>query len=118
MENESFVKKKRKRGRPVGMDQQKLAKIIRVLAENPDGVWLRRIALKAGLHPTTVGNCIDRVLRPLVDDISLGPDEKPIMRVIKLKPSVLRRLEEGATLKQILQLSQIIKDVESTPQSQ
>lgn len=112
MKTDSFGEKKRKRGRPLGVDQEKLAKIIRVLAENPEGLWLRRIALKAGLHPTTVGNCVDRVLRPIVEDVSLGPDDKPIMRVIRLKPFVLKRIEEGASLRQILQLSQVFKDVE------
>lgn len=112
MERGSLVEKKKKRGRPVGVDQQKLAKIVRVLAENPEGLWLRRIALKAGLHPTTVGNCVDRVLRPIVEDVSLGSDDKPIMRVIRLKPFVLKRIDEGASLRQILQLSQVFKDVE------
>lgn len=114
MENVLESQKKRSRGRPSEVDQRKLALVLRVLAENPDGLWLRRIANKASLHPTTVGNYVDRLLRPLVDDISLGSDEKPIMRVIRLKPSVLKRMEEGATLRQLLQLSQVIKEVGKT----
>jgi hypothetical protein len=105
------VVKQKKKGRPDGVDPNKLAIVVKVLAENPDGLWLRRIAKKAGLHPTTVGNYVDSVLRPLVDDVSLGADQKPIIRVIKLKASVIRRLEQGATLRQILQLSQVLKTV-------
>lgn len=102
---------RKKRGRPCGADQQKLAVVIKILAENPDGIWLRKIAKKAGLHPTTVGNYMDSVLSPLVEDVSLGSEQKPIIRVIKLKSSVIRRLEEGATLRHILQLSGVLRSV-------
>ena len=103
------VKRAAKRGRPGGADPRKLALVVKILAENPDGIWLRRIARKAALHPTTVSIYIDTVLRPLVDDVSLGSDQKPIIRVIKLKASVVRRLEQGATLGQILQLSRLLR---------
>lgn len=106
----------KKRGRPSGVDQNKLAIILKVLAENPDGLWLRKIAKKAGLHPTTVANYVDTVLRPVVDDICLGSDEKPIMRVIRLKPAVIRRLEQGATLHQILHFSEVLKGVGKAPE--
>lgn len=102
---------KKKRGRPIGVDQQKLATVVKILAENPDGIWLRKIAKKANLHPTTVGNYMDSVLSPLIEDVSLGSEQKPIIRVIKLKSSVMRRLDEGATLRQILQLSSVLRNV-------
>lgn len=102
---------RKNRGRPIGSDQQKLAVVVKILAENPEGIWLRKIAKKAGLHPTTVGNYMDSVLSPLIEDVSLGSDQKPIIRVIKLKASVMRRLEEGATLRQILQLSSVLRSV-------
>lgn len=100
-----------KRGRPSGYDRKKIAIIAKVLAENPDGLWLRKIAEKTHLHPNTVSNYVNTVLSPIVDDISLGSDEKPIIRVIRLKHFVFRKIQEGVPLEDILEFSQIIKNV-------
>ena len=81
-------------GRKKGFDKRKITSIIGVLANNPEGLWLRRIAEETKLHPSTVTKYIDTLLKPLVEDVSLGGTGKPLLRVIKLKPFVLERLHE------------------------
>jgi len=111
MENDLNNLKQAKKGRPFGPDKQKLARILKILVENPNGLWLRNIAKRANIHPTTVSNYINTILRSLVEDISLGDEEKPIIRVIKLKPFVIKKLEQGIPLEDVLKFSQIIKNV-------
>jgi hypothetical protein len=106
------VKKNGKKGRPSGYNIQNILSITKVLLENPEGLWLRKIAKKANLHPNTVSNYLNTVLSPLVEDISLGDDEKPIIRVIRLKPSVYKKIKEGANIQEILKFSRIIKNIE------
>ena len=43
-----------KRGRKPGLDPCKVGVIIEILANNPDGLWLRQIATRTRLHPSTV----------------------------------------------------------------
>ncbi len=99
-------------GRRKGFDSRKIVAILTVLARNPDGIWLRKIAQEAHLHPTTVSNYIGGVFQPLIDDVSLGGSGKALLRVIKLKPYVLQKLEQGLTVSQILKILGIIKDLE------
>ncbi len=98
-------------GRKKGYDQAKIAAIIRVLASHPDGLWLRRIASEAKMHHLTVSRYAESVLRPLVDDTSLG-GPKPLVRVIKLKPIVLEKLREGKDVQQIMKLLQMLGNLE------
>jgi len=105
-------KNKGKKGRPSGYNINNIVAIAKVLVENPDGLWLRKIAKKANLHPNTVSNYLNTILSPLVEDISLGDNEKPIIRVIRLKPSVYKKIRDGANIIDILKFSQIIKNIE------
>lgn len=95
-------------GRKKGFDPRKITSIITVLANNPDGIWLRRIAEEAKLHPSTVTKYIDTLLKPLVEDVSLGGSGKPLLRVIKLKPLVLERLQQGKSLDQIMKVLKLM----------
>ncbi|MFC2143332.1 hypothetical protein ACFLQN_02945 [Candidatus Aenigmatarchaeota archaeon] len=97
-------------GRKPGLDQKKVVMILSVLIRNPDGIWLRKIAKETGLHPSTVGKYVDSILSPLVDDNSLG-DSKPFLRVIKLKPFIMQKLQEGMDIKQILKLIRITEKI-------
>lgn len=99
-------------GRKSGFDQNKIGLIIGVLARNPDGIWLRRIAKESGITPTTVSHYIERAIKPLVEDTSLGSTEKPFLRVIKLKPFVIERLEQGYTLDQIMRTLKLLRKIE------
>ncbi len=100
-----------KRGRKPGYSPDKIGLILRVLAQNPDGLWLRKLAEKAGMHPSTVSRYVDNVLGSMIEDVSLG-DEKPIMRVIRLKPFVLQKLEEGMDIRKIMKILSVMKNIE------
>ena len=75
---------------------------------NPDGIWLRRIAEEAKIHHSTVTKYIDTLLKPLVEDVSLGGSGKPLLRVIKLKPFVLERLQQGKSLDKIMKILKLM----------
>ena len=94
--------------RKKGFDKRKITAIIAVLANNPDGIWLRRIAEEAKIHHSTVTKYIDTLLKPLVEDVSLGGSGKPLLRVIKLKPFVLERLQQGKSLDKIMKILKLM----------
>lgn len=101
----------RARGRPPGPDMNKVAIILRVLAEAPDGLWLREVARRANVNPMTVSNYANTILRPFLEDVSLGSEEKPILRVLRLKPWVIEKIKKGASLRELLRFSDIMKRV-------
>ncbi len=98
------------RGRPPGPDRKKILIILKVLAEAPEGLWIREIARRSRLNPMTVSNYANTALRPFLEDISLG-DEKPILRVLRLKKWALEKIRSGATLSEIMRWSEIIRRV-------
>ena len=101
------------RGRKKGYDNKKISAIVVCLIRNPDGLWLNRIAKETGLHHSTVTKYIDTILSPLVDNITLGESEtKPLLRVVKLRPVVIEKLQEGQNIGQILRLLSIMKKLE------
>ena len=95
-------------GRKKGFDKRKITSIITVLASNPDGIWLRRIAEETKMHPSTVTKYIDTLLKPMVVDVSLGGSGKPLLRVIKLKPFVIERIQRGENLDKIMKLLKLM----------
>jgi hypothetical protein len=95
-------------GRKKGFDKKKIIAIVSVLANNPDGLWLRRIAEETKLHPSTVTKYIDTLLKPLLEDISLGGSGKPLLRVIRLKPMVIERLQKGQSIDQIMKILKLM----------
>lgn len=97
-------------GRKPGFDKNKVNAILQVLLVNPEGIWLRRIAEETRLHPSTVSKYIDGVLKHLVDDTTLG-DKKPFLRIIRLKPVVAEKLQEGKNLEQILKYLEIMNKI-------
>jgi len=98
-------------GRKKGFDEKKILSIVQVLLANQDGIWLRQIAKETGLSPATVGKYLDTVLKPLVEESSLGRSEKPLLRVIRLKPFVIERLQEGKTLADIMKILRLLDKV-------
>lgn len=98
-------------GRKKGLDKRKIGAIINVLIANPDGIWLRRIAEETKLSPATVAHYIETALKPLVEDTSLGKTEKPLLRVIRLKPFVLERLQEGKDINDIIKILDLMKKI-------
>ena len=99
-------------GRRRGFDKGKISRIVSVLYSHQDGVWIRQIARETSMHHNTVTKYVDTVMKPLVEDVSLGRQSKPMLRVIRLKPLVVQKLQEGRSLDQILRLLEIIKENE------
>lgn len=97
-------------GRRKGYDNKKIVAIISALARNPDGLWLRKLAQDTNLSPATVSHYIDSILNPLIECVSLG-DKKPFLKVIKLKPMVLQKIEEGQNINQILKTLYLFKRI-------
>jgi len=95
-------------GRKKSFDKEKIAKIIGLLANNPDGLWIRQIARELNLSPTTVTKYVDTLLKPMVEDVSLGGHGKPLLRVIRLKPFVIERLQEGKSIDQIMKILRLL----------
>lgn len=95
-------------GRKRGFDESKIAAIIGVLYSNPDGIWIRRIARETSMDNKTVSKYVDTVLKPLVEDVSLAGEKKPMLRVIRLKPFVIEKLAEGRNIQQILKVLRLM----------
>ncbi len=98
------------RGRKKGYDNAKIAAIISALIRNPDGLWIRKIAEETGLHPSTVSKYLDTVLRPMVETTTLG-EGKPILRVVRLQPLALAKLQKGENIAQIIRYLSLINKV-------
>ena len=95
-----------------GIDKRKISLMIGFLYKNPDGAWIRQISKEVGISPTTVSKYASVILKPLIEETSLGNEEKPLMRVIKLKPFVIQKLDEGKSIGEILKLIEIYRNIE------
>lgn len=89
-------------GRKKGFDNKKISAIIGILISNQDGMWVRQIERETGIHHSTVSKYLDTILKPLVEDVSLGGTGKPLLRVIRLKQFVIERLNQGQGIDQIM----------------
>ena len=98
--------------RPKGYNPQKIVKIVSILAKYEEGVWIRKIAAEAGMHPSTVSRYVGGMLASVIIVSELGPeDKKPIMRIVRLKPEVLERLRQGDTIKRVLRFAGLLEKV-------
>jgi len=96
--------------RPKGYNSKTIAVLIGILASKPEGLWIRRLAKEAKLHPSTVSRYLAGPLKPFVETTPLGsPDSRPLLVVVRLKPIVLQRLAEGANLGDIMKLLSLME---------
>ena len=98
-------------GRKKGYDNRKIVKIMGVLIGNPDGIWLRKLAKESGMHPLTVSRYLEEVLKPIIDEVSLEGESKPIIRVIKLKGFVIERINAGESIYEIMRKLHLISKI-------
>jgi hypothetical protein len=99
----------KRRGRKPGQDPMIARKIVQVLVNNPDGLWIRQLGKGVGVHPTTATRYVEGILAPMVDIQTLGTNsEKPLLKVVKLKTVVLEKLEQGQKLSEILRFLELI----------
>ena len=82
-------------------------RLISVLFKNPDGVWLSRLSRLSGVPLSTTSYYLNNQIRVLVDERTVG-GEKPLVRVISLKPRVLEGLSEGKSVSSLLKLMKLI----------
>jgi len=95
-------------GRKPGFNTKKIEAILIVLAGNPEGLWLRRLAREASLSTTTVSKYVTGPLKPLIEVVNLG-EEKPFLRVVRLKTAVFQRIQEGQSIGDILRVYSLIQ---------
>ncbi|MBS3051005.1 MAG: hypothetical protein J4400_02565 [Candidatus Aenigmarchaeota archaeon] len=98
-------------GRKKGFDEKKIGKIISILAANPDGIWIRQIAKQTDYSPPTITHYVEGILAPLVEDTSLGTG-KPLLRVVRLKPFVIEKLQEGKDIRQIMKILRLVGKIQ------
>jgi|YelNatPaOPRAMG01_1025707.scaffolds.fasta_scaffold177630_2 hypothetical protein len=92
-------------------DPETIRKLLRVLIENPEGLWLSRLAKMAGVPKSTTAYYLNNQLRPLIDENTLG-DEKRLIRIVSLKPIVIEELNKGRSLDKIMRIIKIMKEYE------
>ena len=90
------------------LDKKKLSMLVRVMYDNSDGLWIRELSRQSGLAVSTVHHYLN-ILSPLIDETTLG--EKPFMRIVRLKPEVVERIDEGMTIEQILRTIEILRRI-------
>ncbi|MBI4895121.1 MAG: hypothetical protein HY831_01380 [Candidatus Aenigmarchaeota archaeon] len=97
------------RGRKPGSDPRKVRNIVQVLVNHQEGVWIRQIAKEAKLHPSTTTKYVEGVLAPMVDITLLGSETgKTLLKVVKLKPIVVEKLEQGQKMSEILRFLELL----------
>ena len=64
-----------------GFDKEKVERIKKVLRENPQGLWVREIARKAGLDKSTVSIYLSRYMKEEVEAMSISG----LVKIYKLK---------------------------------
>lgn len=100
-------------GRKPGLNPEKTGRIIGILVANPDGLWLREIARKCGCTHATISRYLNSSsLKPLILDDSIGNPEKPALRLIRLKPFVIERLQQGQSFDQIMRFLRLMDKIE------
>lgn len=98
-------------GRKAGFDGKKISGIISALARNPEGLWLRQLARELNLAPATVSKYLNGILKPLVEETALGPEARPMLKLIRLKPFVMERIHEGKSISEIMKTLKIFQNI-------
>ena len=98
-------------GRKKGPSPQKIAALVSILARNPDGMWLRKLAKEAGMSPMTVSKYANTTLKPFLEDVSLASEKRSILRILRLKSFVIEKLREGKDLNQILKILALVEKI-------
>lgn len=70
-------------GRKPGPDMKKVKKIRQILRKNPNGLWVREIARKAGLDKSTVSIYITKYMADEIEDV-FTTDNKWI-KIVRLR---------------------------------
>jgi len=98
-------------------DFEKIKRIIKVLLNNPDGIWLRKLSRDSKIPLSTVHYYLEGILGNFVDNIGAMDEEGRFfgVRVIRLKNGVFNQLSSGnmdKTLKKLLKTNEILSNIE------
>lgn len=94
-------------------DKKTVESLLKALVENPDGIWLSKLAKEADVPISTTAYYMDNQLSDLVVERSFG-GKKPVIRVISLRPRVLQSLQKGISFDRIVRLMEIISENEKS----
>lgn len=102
-----------KRGRPAGPDMDKIRRIINVLLNNPEGIWIRGLAKQTKLPLSTVHYYLENHLNDFITNIGAQDEEGKYfgVRLVKLKKGVKSHMENGTSLKKLMKTRQILTDI-------
>ena len=90
------------------LNMKKLAKLVKVMYDNPDGLWIRQMARVSGLPVSTVHHYL-QMLSPLTEETQLG--ERPLMRVVRFRPEIMKKLDQGMSVNELVRIIRILKSV-------
>ena len=98
-------------------DSEKIKRIIKILLENPDGIWLRKLSRESKLPLSTVHYYLEGQMANLVENIGVRDEEGHFfgVRVIKLRNGVFNQLTNGDTdvsLRKVLKTNEILSDLD------
>ena len=60
-------------------------KVMETLKEYPNGLPLRELGRKSGVPKSTIAYQLTRTLAPYIEEITIAPSGKPLLRLIKLR---------------------------------
>ena len=94
-------------------DFGKIKRIVDVLLENEDGIWLRKLSKESKIPVSTLHYYLESILSNIVDNIGARDESGKFfgIRVIKLKTGVFNNLIHNnsvETLKKILKTTEIL----------
>ncbi|MBN2094537.1 MAG: hypothetical protein JW727_00665 [Candidatus Aenigmarchaeota archaeon] len=92
--------------------QARMDNIIKVLAAQPEGIWLRNLSKITKVPPATLHRYLERDLSDIVDNLGIkdGKGNHFGLRIIRLKPKVVDIIREGGLerLRKFLEISKNI----------
>lgn len=78
-------------------DLKKVKKILQVLSNNPEGLWIRQMSKESGIALSTVHYYINNILDELVENIGVKDARGRYfgVRIIRLKPKIREIVSSG-----------------------
>lgn len=96
-----------------GKKDTRVNKIIGLLASNPEGMWLRQLAIETDIPISTLHRYIEYELQDIVESVGVKDERGKYfgLRIIRLKPKIIEVIESGGIekLKNFLEMSKNMK---------
>ncbi len=92
----------------------KIKRIMRVLEANEGGVWLRKLSKDSRVPVATLHRYLDGILAPYINNMGARGENGQFfgLRVITLKPGILKQLNSGLTIEKLIKTRTIYQDIE------